>query len=122
MCQGFSHFPVFFHHFVLAKLATSSIRVKISSQLYFHMKRLTRIVRRLLAAVKVNRLKSLFVYVSVFVEGVDASISGCLEPASGHPWSVTGNDHSRQGKHWPLPARLTSCQHRHKLPTPGQTK
>ena len=26
MCQGFSHFKVFLHHFVLAKLATSSIR------------------------------------------------------------------------------------------------
>ena len=28
MCQGFSHFSGFLHHFVLAKLATSSIRVK----------------------------------------------------------------------------------------------
>ena len=28
MCQGFSHFSVFLHHFVLAKLATNSIRVK----------------------------------------------------------------------------------------------
>ena len=26
-CQGFSHFTGFFHHSVLAKLATSSIRV-----------------------------------------------------------------------------------------------
>ena len=26
ICQGFSHFKVFLHHFVLAKLATSSIR------------------------------------------------------------------------------------------------
>ena len=31
MCQGFSHFSGFFlHHFVLAKLATSSIRVNIT--------------------------------------------------------------------------------------------
>ena len=28
MCQGFSHFTGFLHHFVLAKLAISSIRVK----------------------------------------------------------------------------------------------
>ena len=28
MCQGFGHFPAFLHHFVLAKLATSSIWVK----------------------------------------------------------------------------------------------
>ena len=28
MCQGFSHFSVFLHHFILAKLATSSIRVR----------------------------------------------------------------------------------------------
>ena len=28
MCQGFSHFSGFLHHFVLAKLTTSSIRVK----------------------------------------------------------------------------------------------
>ena len=28
MCQGFSHLKSFLHHFVLAKLATSSIRVK----------------------------------------------------------------------------------------------
>ena len=28
MCQGFSHFSGFLHHFVLAKVATSSIRVK----------------------------------------------------------------------------------------------
>ena len=28
MCQGFCHFSGFLHHFVLAKLATSSIRVK----------------------------------------------------------------------------------------------
>ena len=28
MCQGFSHFPGFSHHFDLAKLATTSIRVK----------------------------------------------------------------------------------------------
>ena len=37
MCQGFSHFSGFLHHFVLAKLATSSIRVKFclaSSQNY----------------------------------------------------------------------------------------
>ena len=27
MCQGFSHFPGFLHHFVMAKLATSSIKV-----------------------------------------------------------------------------------------------
>ena len=27
MCQGFSHFSGFLHHFVMAKLATSSIRV-----------------------------------------------------------------------------------------------
>ena len=27
MCQGFKHFSGFLHHFVLAKLATSSIRV-----------------------------------------------------------------------------------------------
>ena len=29
MCQGFSHFSFFLHHFVTAKLATSSIRVKV---------------------------------------------------------------------------------------------
>ena len=29
MCQGFGHFSGFLHHFVLAKLATSSIRVKV---------------------------------------------------------------------------------------------
>ena len=29
MCQGFSNFSGFLHHFVLAKLATSSIRVKL---------------------------------------------------------------------------------------------
>ena len=28
MCQGFSHFSVFLHHFVMAKLATNTIRVK----------------------------------------------------------------------------------------------
>ena len=28
MCQGFSNFSVFFHNFVLAKLATSSIRIR----------------------------------------------------------------------------------------------
>ena len=28
MCQGFSHFSASLHHFVLAKLANSSIRVK----------------------------------------------------------------------------------------------
>ena len=28
MCQGFSHLSGFLHHFVLAKLATSSVRVK----------------------------------------------------------------------------------------------
>ena len=28
ICQGFSHFSAFLYHFVLAKLATSSIRVK----------------------------------------------------------------------------------------------
>ena len=28
ICQGFSHFSAFFHHFMLAKLATSSDRVK----------------------------------------------------------------------------------------------
>ena len=28
MCQGFSHFSGILHHFVLAKLATTSIRVK----------------------------------------------------------------------------------------------
>ena len=28
MCQGFGHFLDFLHHFVLVKLATSSIRVK----------------------------------------------------------------------------------------------
>ena len=27
MCQGFSHFSCFMHHIVLAKLATTSIRV-----------------------------------------------------------------------------------------------
>ena len=27
MCQGFSHFPAYLYHFVLAKLATSNIRV-----------------------------------------------------------------------------------------------
>ena len=29
MCQGLSIFPGFLHHFVLAKLATSNIRVKL---------------------------------------------------------------------------------------------
>ena len=33
MCQGFSHFSGFLHHFVLAKLATSSIRVKKSASI-----------------------------------------------------------------------------------------
>ena len=28
ICQGFSHFSVFLHHFVLAKLAASSIALK----------------------------------------------------------------------------------------------
>ena len=28
MCQGFSHFPGFLHRFLLAKLASSSLRVK----------------------------------------------------------------------------------------------
>ena len=28
MCQGFSHFPGFLHHFILANLANSSMRVK----------------------------------------------------------------------------------------------
>ena len=28
ICQGFNHFAGFLHHFVLAKLATSSIRIK----------------------------------------------------------------------------------------------
>ena len=31
MCQGFGHFSVFLHHFVVPKLATSGIRVKESS-------------------------------------------------------------------------------------------
>ena len=31
ICQGFSHFSGFSHHFVSAKLATTSIRVKESS-------------------------------------------------------------------------------------------
>ena len=31
MCQEFSHFSSFSHHFVLAKLATSSIRVDVWS-------------------------------------------------------------------------------------------
>ena len=30
MCQGFSHFAGFLHHFVLVKLAINSIRVKIA--------------------------------------------------------------------------------------------
>ena len=30
MCQGFSHLQVFLHHFVMVKLATTSIRVNIS--------------------------------------------------------------------------------------------
>ena len=36
MCQGFSNISVFFHKFVLAILATSSIKVKtiISSEIY----------------------------------------------------------------------------------------
>ena len=34
ICQGFSHFPVFLHYFVLAKLATSSIRVKAILEIY----------------------------------------------------------------------------------------
>ena len=29
MCQGFSHFSIFFHDFVLANLATPIIRVKV---------------------------------------------------------------------------------------------
>ena len=29
MCQGFSHLSGFLHHFVLAKLATSRIRVNL---------------------------------------------------------------------------------------------
>ena len=31
MCQGFNHFSSFLSHFVLAKLATSGIRVKVSN-------------------------------------------------------------------------------------------
>ena len=34
MCQGFNHFSDFSHHFVMAKLVTRSIRVKLESQLY----------------------------------------------------------------------------------------
>ena len=33
MCQGFSHFSCFLHHFVMAKLATISIRVNYIFQL-----------------------------------------------------------------------------------------
>ena len=37
MCQGFSHFSGFLHHSVLAKLATSSIRVeKVPGVYYIH--------------------------------------------------------------------------------------
>ena len=36
MCQGFSHFSVCLHHFVLAKLATTSMRVKISLKCCYH--------------------------------------------------------------------------------------
>ena len=32
MCQGFSHFSGFLHHFLLAKVATSSIRVNSAQQ------------------------------------------------------------------------------------------
>ena len=32
MCQGFSHVSAFLHHFVSAKLATSSIRVNVISE------------------------------------------------------------------------------------------
>ena len=34
MCQGFNHFSGFLHHFVLAKLASSSIRVKVIHKTY----------------------------------------------------------------------------------------
>ena len=33
MCQGFGHFSVFLHHFELAKLSTSSVRV-LESELF----------------------------------------------------------------------------------------
>ena len=34
MCQGFSHFRAFCHHFILTKLATSSERVNIAADLW----------------------------------------------------------------------------------------
>ena len=40
MCQGFSHLQVcFLHHFVLAKLATNSIRVKYISSILFYLEK-----------------------------------------------------------------------------------
>ena len=33
ICQGFTHFSVYLHHFVLAILATSSVRVKLKLKL-----------------------------------------------------------------------------------------
>ena len=39
MCQGFSHFSAFLHHFVLAKLATSSIKVnKLRNNILFSIR------------------------------------------------------------------------------------
>ena len=35
MCQGFSHLSGFLHHFVLTKLATSSIRLRYHSKCEF---------------------------------------------------------------------------------------
>ena len=32
ICQGFSHFSRFLHHFVFAELDTSSIRVKVKCE------------------------------------------------------------------------------------------
>ena len=37
ICQGSSHFSAFLHHFVLAKLATTSIRVKLPVTYYYGM-------------------------------------------------------------------------------------
>ena len=37
MCQGYSHFSGFLHHFILAKLATSSIRVNCSLSKFVYL-------------------------------------------------------------------------------------
>ena len=42
VCQGFSHFSAFLHHFVLAKFATTSIRVDMNTSSYLPKKMVSR--------------------------------------------------------------------------------